>query len=370
MIRKTIITLLSLIILAGAYMVFQNVSNKKNTPRKVKPQKITQVLTETVQNRSVAINIQTNGTLRAKKRLELFAEVNGVFESSTHSFKPGVYYAANDTLISIESRQQELNLKAQKSNLYNQLVLMLPDLRFDYPESVGHWEQYISNYDVEGDIKPFPTEVDDREKLFIAGRNIKTSYYTIKNLEEQLSRHTISAPFNGILVETMIEPGTAIRTGQQLGTFISPYTYELEVAINTSYDDFLRIGKSVELFNIDRSKSWTGKVRRINSKVDPNSQTIPVFVEVGGKGLKEGMYLEADLTAKEEKDVFEIDRKLLVGENQIFTVVDSLLQLTGIEPVYFKDETVLVRGLENGVNILANTIPGAHEGMIVRNISL
>jgi len=334
---------------AGAYMVYKNVSQKSNQPRRPKPQKVTQIFTETVVNEAIPINIQTSGTLRAKKRIELFAEVTGIFESSTHPFKSGTYYASGETLVNIESVQQELNLKSQRSSLYNQLVQMLPDLKFDYPQSIGQWEDYIEAYDIESNLKPLPEPIDNREKLYVANRNV--------------------APFNGILIESMIEPGTAIRVGQQLGTFISPYRYEVEVAINTSYDDFLKLGKSVELHNSNRTKTWTGKVSRINTTVDPTSQTIPVYVDVRGDGLREGMYLEADLTGKEEQNVYEIDRKLLVGDDQVFIVLDTLLDIAQVEPVYYKDETVLVKGLENGTKILANNTPGAHKGMIVKNIS-
>lgn len=369
MIRKTIIAILSVAIIGGAYIVYQNVSKKNNQPRVPKPQKVTQVFTKTVANKAIPINIQASGTIRAKKRIELFAEVNGIFQNSAHPFKSGTYYADGEVLISIESVQQELNLKSQRSSLYNQLVSMLPDLRFDYPESIGQWEEYIKAYDIESNLNPLPTPIDNREKLFVANRNVTTAYYNIKNLEEQYSKYIIRAPYNGILIESMIEPGTAIRVGQQLGTFISPYRYEVEVAVNTSYDDFLKLGKSVELHNSDRTKSWNGKVSRINTTVDPTSQTIPVYVDVRGEGLREGMYLEADLTGKEEQNVYELDRKLLVGDDQVFIVLDTLLDMAQIEPVYYKDETVLVKGLEDGTKILANNTPGAHKGMIIKNIS-
>ena len=368
MIRKSIITLLSFALIAAAFLIYKDISKKESAPRPKKSLKVTQVYTQPVKNGPVAISLQTSGTLRAKNRMEVFAEVSGKFESSAHSFKPGVYYAQGETLVSIDSEQQKLNLRAQRSNLYNQLVQLLPDLRFDYPASVGQWEAYIDAFDIDADLKSLPEPVNAKEKLFIASRNVTTTFYNIKNLEEQLRRHIIRAPYNGILIASMIEPGTAINVGQQLGTFINPYRYELEIAINTSYNDFLKIGKSVQLYDVNRTKSWSGKVCRINSTVDPSSQTIPVFVDVKGNGLKEGMYLEADLTGKEEQNVFEINRKLLIGDDKLFVVQDTLLDLVEIDPIYFKEETVLVRGLSDGTKLLAYNIPGAHVGMIVEEI--
>ncbi len=369
MIRKSIITILSLVIIAAAFLAYKDLREKENTPRPKKALKVTQVYTDLVSNGPVPINLQTSGTLRAKNRMEIFAEVSGKFETSAHSFKPGVYYAQGETLVEIDSDQQKLNLRAQRSNLYNQLVQLLPDLRFDYPESLDQWERYIDSYDISSDLRPLPEPVSTKEKLFIASRNVTTTYYNIKNLEEQLKRHIIRAPYNGILIESMIEPGTAINIGQQLGTFIDPYRYELEIAINTSYDDFLKVGKTVMLYDVNRTKSWQGKVNRINYTVDPSSQTIPVYVDVRGQDLKEGMYLEADLAGKEEQNVYEINRKLLVGDDELFVVRDTLLALVQIEPIHFKEETVLVRGLPEGTKLLAYSIPGAHEGMIVEEIS-
>ena len=90
MIRKSIITILSLVIIAAAFLAYKDLREKENTPRPKKALKVTQVYTDLVSNGPVPINLQTSGTLRAKNRMEIFAEVSGKFETSAHSFKPGV----------------------------------------------------------------------------------------------------------------------------------------------------------------------------------------------------------------------------------------------------------------------------------------
>jgi len=107
----------------------------------------------------------------------------------------------------------------------------------------------------------------------------------------------------------------------------------------------------------------------VNSLVDPASQTIPTFIQVRGKGLKEGMYLEADITAKEEQNTYELNRKLLVENNQVFVVNDTVLALVEVEPIYFKESTAVVKGLTDGMQILAKPIPSAYVGMKVKIFS-
>ena len=363
--RQIITSILGILLIAIAVLGAKSLMGKKETPKPKPSKSVTTVFTQTVKNTTTPITITTSGNLMAKKRMELFAEVQGIFEKTGRDFLPGEYYDKDAVLISINSDEHRANIRAQKSALYNQVVGLLPDLKLDYPESFPQWEAYISRFDMDRLLQPLPTPLSEKEKLFIAGRNIFPSYYAIKNLEERLAKYTIRAPYYGVLTEALVNHGTLIRAGQKLGEYINPLVYELQVAVNAGFGDFLKTGKEVELQNIERTKSWMGKVSRVNGKMDQSSQTYQVFIDVRGRDLREGMYLEAALKAKEEKQAFEIPRKLLIDENKLFIVRDAALAMTEVVPVFYKEKTVVVKGLEDGTVILANTVPGAYSGMKV-----
>ncbi|MCB0688314.1 MAG: HlyD family efflux transporter periplasmic adaptor subunit, partial [Saprospiraceae bacterium] len=364
--RKTILFILGLIIIGGAVFISKKIIENKQIPAPREKKIITSVFTQPVTNASIPVTVSTNGLLTAKYRLELYSEVQGVFNESATDFKPGAYYSENSILLKINSDEHQATLRAQKSSLFNQIVLLLPDLRLDYPDAFPAWEAYVNDFNVEKPIKALPEPKSDREKLFITGRNIYTPYYSVKNLEERMSKYTIRAPFGGVLTQALVTKGTLIRSGQKLGEFINPNVYELQVPVNTAYSDLVKVGQQVDLHNIEKTKTWQGKIIRINSIVDQATQSIQVYILVSGKDLKEGMYLEADLQAREVEDAFEVDRKLLVEENQLFYVIDTTLLLTTIEPIYFKDRSVVVKGLEDGMRILARPVPGATAGMTVQ----
>lgn len=365
MIRKIILAILGVALIVGSVFVARMLSESKKAPKPREQKQVTSIFTQTVNNGSLPIVVKASGNLMAKKRIELFAEVQGLFENTGRSFLPGEQYRRGATLIKINSKEHRANIRSQKANLHNQVVNFLPDLRLDYPESFSQWQQYIRDFDINAPLQAFPEPATEREKLFIAGRNIQTAYYNIKNLEERLEKYTIRAPYSGILTETLVDKGAVVRAGQKLGEFISPTVYELEVAVNEGYADLLAEGKKVNLFNIDRTKNWIGTVKRINARVDPASQTVQVFIQVSGSDLREGMYLEADVTAREEANTFEVDRKLLFDENKLFLYRDSTLDMVEVEPVYFKENSVVVRGLSDGDEILSKPIPGAFAGMKV-----
>ena len=298
--------------------------------------------------------------------IEIFSEVQGIFDFSANQFKPGVYYKKGAVLMQLNSDEYRANMRAQKSGLFNLIVGLLPDLRFDYPDAFQKWQDYVIAFDVEQVLKPLPESTTDKEKLFIASRNINTTWFNVKNMEERLAKYTIHAPFSGVLTEANIDEGALVRAGQKLGEFISPNIYELEVAVNSTYADLLKTGNSVTLNNIERTKNWIGKVNRLNSFIDPNTQTIQAFIRVSGKGLREGMYLEADLTAKDEENTFEVSRKLIQDINKLFVLEGDKLILKEIETIHFMEKTVVIRGLSDGTELLERMLPGAYEGMTVK----
>ncbi|WP_067035549.1 efflux RND transporter periplasmic adaptor subunit [Allomuricauda sp. CP2A] len=365
--RKLIISaVVGGIIIFGSLYFAGLIANSKDTGRPESQKVVKTVFVDTVQNATVPIMVPANGNLRAKKRVELYSEVQGVFRQGSKLFRTGQEYSAGQTLIRIDANEYYASVQSAKSNLYNLLTSIMPDLRLDYPEIYPKWQEYLNSFDLTKTTPELPEMSTEKEKFFITGRGIITNYYSVKNMEQRLSKYTITAPFHGVLTEALVTEGTLIRSGQKLGEFINTGVYELEVSVGKTYGDFLRVGRKVELFNLDKTQTYTGEVIRVNGRVDQNSQTITVFIEVSGDNLKEGQYLEANLEAKEETDAIEINRSLLLENNQIFVVRDSILDLIDVNPVYFTDKKVVLKNVPNGVVIVAKPISGAYAGMLVK----
>ena len=364
--RKIIISLIGILIIAIGYFGMKKMAETERPERKKEQRAIPMVFTEIVKNTSTPITITASGNIVARDRVELYSEVQGIFERSDKAFKPGIRYKNGSVLLQINSDEHRANLRAQKSSLYNQIVALLPDLKFDYVDAFAKWKEYVDDFNVNESLKALPQSTSDKEKLYIAGKNINSSWYTVKNLEERLTKYTIYAPFDGVLTEAAVDNGVLIRPGQKLGEFINPNIYELEVAVSSAYADLLKVGNSVRLQNVEKTKSWNGKVNRLNSLIDPNTQTIQAYIRVNGKGLREGMFLEASLDAKNEKNTYEIPRKLIVDNDKVFTLVGESLKSQTVETIHFTDTKAVVRGLADGTEILSRMLPGAYDDMQVQ----
>lgn len=364
--RKILLSILGIVLIALAVGGAVVLINSKNT-QKPKPDKIVKtVFTDKVANGTVAIVVPANGNVVAKRRVELYSEVQGVFKNSGKLFKVGESYKSGETIIRIDAAEYAASVQSAKSNLYNLLTSIMPDLRLDYPEIFSKWQSYLNNFDLANSTPSLPSMTSEKEKYFISGRGILTSYYNVKNLEQRLSKYRITAPFDGVLTEALVTEGTLIRSGQKLGEFINTDVYELEVAVSKTYSDLLKVGEAVKLNNLEGTQEYKGIVTRINGSVDQASQTIKAFIEIKDKSLKEGMYLEARLNAKEELNAIEVNRGLLLENNQIFVVRDSVLDLIDVEPVYFSDKKVVLKNVPEGTVIVAKPVVGAYSGMLVK----
>ena len=219
--RKIILSLLGVALIIGAVFIGKSISNSKKETRPVAAKVITTVFTDTVRNSTVQIVIPANGSLVAKRRVELYAEVQGVFKTSGKLFKPGQEYRKGEYLIRIDASEYYASVQSSKSNLYNSIAAIMPDLRLDFPEIFQKWQSYLNGFDLNKTTPKLPDMSSDKENYFITGRGIISNYYNVKNLEQRLAKYTISAPFSGILTEALVTEGSLIRNGQKLGEYRS-----------------------------------------------------------------------------------------------------------------------------------------------------
>ncbi len=367
--RKIIISISGLVIIGIGLMVSRSLSESKEEPEKNNEKTVKPVYVNCVKNSLIPVSITTSGSILARDRMTLYSEVQGVFVPSSKRFKAGEKYSKGETLIRINSEEFKANVIAQRSAFKSLITSILPDIQFDYPDAFDKWKSYLNSITIEQSLPVLPKAGSEKEQSYLTGKSINTTYYNIKNLEARLKKYVITAPYSGVLVEANINPGTLVSPGQKLGEFIKPNIFELELNVNANLQEFLTIGKTVELSNIEHTQSYTGTVSRINQKIDRASQTIKIFVEVLANNLKEGEYLEATINAKPAEDMIEIPRTLLVNNEAIYTVTDSTLHVTPVNIYYSGLDHVVIKGLKDGTQYVSKPVSGGYEGMKIKIVN-
>jgi multidrug efflux pump subunit AcrA (membrane-fusion protein) len=357
--------LLAILVIVLGVVLKNKLSTSKEEPTRRSSQREMVVVTDTVQNGPIEVSVPITGRLIARDKVEIFAEVSGSLLPSSDAFREGNRFDRGALLIAIDDSESRANLIAQKSTFLSNLTAVVADIKFDFPEEYTKYETYLLHFDVEEPLHELPKINSEKERLFLTSRNVYSSFYNIRSAETRLSKFQIHAPFDGLITQALIRPGTLVRAGQKLGEFISTTNYELEVALNAKDGQFVKVGDEIDLNELEGDHHWHGKVVRINDRIDPGTQTITIFIGVKGNGLKEGLFLSAALKVEEVENAFEVDRRLLQQGDKMLIIEDDHLRFHSVEVVRFTEKTAIVRGLENGMIVPESPVVGGYEGMKV-----
>ena len=164
--RKIILSILGLVIIALAIFLAKIIVDSKKSYRPQAQKVVKTVFTQVVKNGTVPIVVPANGNLVAKNRVELYSEVQGVFRGGNKLFRPGQTYPRGGTIIKIDSDEYAASVRSAKSNLFNLITSVMPDLRLDYPEAFSKWQAYLNDFDMSKNTPPLPEMDSDKEKIF------------------------------------------------------------------------------------------------------------------------------------------------------------------------------------------------------------
>lgn len=368
-ILRQLTVVLGILLLIGAVMFARSLSASKAPPPEKEPEAVAVAQVEVIEvtNSDIVSTIPIQGRIEAYNKTGIFAEVQGVLKSSDQPFKVGTYFKKGSTLLNIDQQETQYNLLAQRSALMNSITMIMPDLKIDYPDSFQQWKTYLDNFNVKQSIQPFPEALNEQEKYFIANRNLLNQYYSIKSLENRLSKYVVTAPFSGVLTKANVTPGSLVSPGQMVGELMSTANYELAATANLSNLNYIDRGDVVNLQSDDIEGSWTGKVKRFNNQVDPSTQSILVYIDVNGKNLREGMYLKGEVQANVLKNVIELPIELVnLQEKTAFVVENNKLKKMPVTIVQERGNTVILSGVKDGTTILKDRLANAFEGMEVK----
>lgn len=363
--RRLTIVLGLLLIVGGIGTCRKLSSSKASPPRNEALAGARAVRTLIAQKGPVRLSIPITGRLRATDRMLINAEVGGTLQRTGKTFREGYSFRQGEVLFRIDNSEVRAQLNGQQSAFLRTLVQLIPDLRIDLPDVSAKWEAYLKSVPVEGQLPTLPMLDSEQERNYLAGRGVLDQYYNIRAVYERLDKYTISAPFDGIVVNAPVEPGTIVTPGTRLGEFIAPGSLELETAIGAGELNLVKVGDTLRLTSSEGPGTWQGRIIRIGEVIDATTQSVRLFVGVQGKGLRDGQYLSGTIEAGTLSDAVSVPRSSLLEDGALYTVKDSALVKRSVEVLHQGVEQAAVRGLADGEVVVTDRMSGAHEGMRV-----
>lgn len=369
--RKGIVIIVSVcaILLFAVLMSGFFAGLRKKPPKTPAPEVKRYVKAEKVEYSDIESQVIGSGRLASRQQVNLIAEVQGKILAGEVRLKKGQSFKKGAVLFRIFDGEARLSLLARKSKFLNALANLLPDFKVDYPASYSNWKRFLGSVDIEKSLPQLPEIKSPQEKIFLAGRNILSDYYSIKSEEVRMKKYAVKAPFSGAFTNVLLEVGSVANPGSRVGEIIRTDELELEVPIEVHNAAWIKVGSSVRVSTEDGSKNWTGKILRKSEFVEPSTQSISVFVGLTStreNPLYLGLYLKAHFPGVVIENAMEVPRNAVFNQNEVFVVKDGRLSKREIRVLKVDEKTLIFAGLDKGLDVVVEPLINAMENTKVK----
>ena len=353
--RKLLVLGLFVVLIAAGFIAMRQFAGMKELPpERPKRASTNFVRVDEVAYQEIDTEVVEYGRITSSQPLDLIAEVGGRLLGSRVQLKPGVNFRKGQLIYRINDAEARLNLQARKSQFLNLIASSLPDLKIDFTEDYPAWQNYFESIEIDEPLKPLPEVTSNKVKTFLATQNILSEYYSIKSGEENLRKYYQYAPYDGSIVNVNLETGTVVNPGANIASIIRTDLLELEIPVDPEEIRWVKEGAAVKVSSEDGARTWPGQVVRIADYLDPNTQSINVYVGVESdpnSGLYDGQYLRASIPGSRLEQAMQIPRRVLFNEDRVYVVKDGVLQSRQVNIEKITQDQVLISPIEgSGLN--------------------
>lgn len=144
----------------------------------------------------------------------------------------------------------------------------------------------------------------------------KTNYDAAKNankqLQSQLSKTIITAPFSGIVDQVISDPGQVVIPGQTpIIRLVNLNDMYVKASVPENYLKNIHKGTQVIVNLASINEEFTGRVRQVGNYINPNNRSFDIQVEIPNKnGL-----VKPNMIATVKVNDYEAEKAITVPEN-------------------------------------------------------
>ncbi len=358
----------------GGYLLLQ--FSKPEPEKNDKEPRPISVYTESVKQRTLSLELVTQGDVRARTQIDLVAQVGGRIVSVSPEFTEGGNIEPNSPLLSIEDADYRLAFSQARANVAAAKVGV---------------EQALADADVarkqlRNTSNPSPLALK-KPQLAQAKSSLTAADANLEQARLNLERTHISLPFKGRLISTRVDIGQYVTPGTVIGRAFATDVVEIRLPLNDTQLASLGLpigytaptggGPDVAFSAVvaGQVQHWHGKLARLDASIDPDTRMLYASAVVldpygdnaseNGMPLAVGLFVEAKITGRELTNAYTIAHSALRAGNVVFVINDhDRLEIRTVNVVHSSPQrAVISSGLETGERVITSPIRNAVQGM-------
>lgn len=262
--------------------------------------KTVNVETETLQPQTFERYLRLVGTVESLNDVNISAEVSGTVER--YYVEKGDRVAEGEQILKIDDSklvQEKARLEAQTEQAREQYERLQ---RVFEQDSIG-------------------SEID----IINARAAYQQSKSALESIKVDLQNTTVSAPFDAILEDRMLEKGEMASPGMPLVRLIGRDRLTVTAGVPSRFSDVVNIGDQAEVwFDFQSSDTLKLPITYVAESIDPQARTFKIEIELPANSKK----YKIDMIANVKLRTLQRDNVIVVGEEYVFQKENAFVVYT------------------------------------------
>lgn len=342
--------------------------------------------------RDEAIVVQSQGTVEARTRTSLIAEVSGQVIEVSPTFVAGGFFRRGELLLQVEDQ----DYRAAVSRAEASVAAARSALEQEKAQGDVARREYDRLSDSQRTGLRTPSLYLRQPQLQEAIARLESAEADLLQAQVDLSRTRITAPYDGMVSQKNTDIGQFVNTGSGLADIFAVDYAEVRLPIPESKLPWLSLpeaftgvvdtgsssGMGAEVTLVSRTgnteQHWSGHLTRTEGVLDVRTRALFTVVQVedpyglyGGRQgtpLRIGTYVNAAITGRVLQHVYVLPRHTLQGTGMVWvTDQENRLRSRQVEVVTVNDDKAYVSGgLEPGDKVVITRLENPLNGMLVQ----
>jgi RND family efflux transporter MFP subunit len=352
--------ILPLIILSVLVLIsYIALKNPPETSRKP-PSKVARMSVETltVTESPYQVQLQSYGTVKPRTSSKLVSQVSGQVVWVSPQFRDGGVFKAGETLLRIDSRDYEADVKVAEASLLNAQQGLAEEQALSL-QAAEDWKR-LGNNDAAPDL------VLRKPQLMSAQAQVISAEAMLSKAKLNLERTELTAPYDGRILNKQTDLGQVIANNSTLADIYASDYVEIRLPLRNrdlafidlpgdGVDDSLLPAKNHTVTiqsNIGKRHEWNSQLVRTESAIDENSQQLHVIAQINNpfgddsgleRPLKIGEYVTANIAGTLLSNAVVIPNKTIYQGSYVYLVEDGVLMRKDINIAWQNDKIAIIK---------------------------
>jgi RND family efflux transporter MFP subunit len=370
------------VIVAAVAVAFILISTKEEPPRAEKPLEGTLVEVIQINTSRHEVDLHAKGTVVPAREIVLQAELGGRVIWQSPELVAGGRFKTDQPMVRIDSRDYQLAVESHRSQV-NRAKL---DLSIEARRGEVAKREWNAFGDM--DVSDEQRALAQREPQLEANRlALKAAQSALKKAQLDLSRATLRAPFNAMVVSENVDTGQLLSPQTAVARLVGTDEYHVQVSVPVASLRSARVrtadapGSEVKIFQRvgQETIERPGEVIRQLPDLDPGGAMARVLVNIenplGKRGdlpLLLGSFVDVSIGAQPIADAIRLPRVALRNGRNVYVMNDQdMLEIRDVQIAWTEPDAVLVTGgLGSNERIVTSRIATPVPNMLLRTAKL